>query len=79
MDNYFPLNRSVQYHEVSTVIKPIVLYLVICLACGIVNAIFRHVPVLGWVLRILTTLIGIYCLIGIILSVLKFVGAYYGD
>lgn len=60
---YFPLNRRICPGDTGALIVTIVLYLVICGVAGVLRW------VVGWVIRILCWLIGVYCLAGIVLAI----------
>lgn len=60
---YFPLNRRIFPGDTGALIVTIVLYLVICGVAGVLRW------VVGWVIRILCWLIGVYCLAGIVLAI----------
>ena len=53
----------------STIVMFIVLYLVICGVAGVLRWVVGWLPVVGWVIRILCWLIGVYCLAGIVLAI----------
>ena len=60
---YFPLNRRICPGDTGALLVTIVLYLVICGVAGVLRW------VVGWVIRILCWLIGVYCLAGIVLAI----------
>lgn len=60
---YFPLNRRICPGDTGALIVTIVLYLVICGVAGVLRW------VVGWLIRILCWLIGVYCLAGIVLAI----------
>ena len=59
---YFPLNRRIFPGDTGALIVTIVLYLVICGVAGVLRWVVGWLPVVGWVIRILGWLIGVYCL-----------------
>lgn len=52
----------------------VVLYLIADLVCGIVIGVLGKIPVLGVVFSIIGWLAGLYFLIGIVLTILAFLG-----
>ena len=50
----------------------IIIYLVIDLVCGFARGLLSHIPVVNILTGILGTLLGLYGLIGIVLSILVF-------
>lgn len=59
--------------EVKPFIISLVIYALIDIVCGIIIGILAKIPILGIIFSLLGTLIGLYALIGIILSILVFV------
>lgn len=72
MLQYFPLNANVRPRELGTLLLCIVIYLVISGVVGLASGLLHWIPVLGWVIGILRWLVGVYCLAGIILAVLRY-------
>lgn len=72
MYSYFPLNHRVQPREFGSLLLCVIVYLVISGVAGLASGLLRWIPVLGWVVGILSWLIGVYCLIGIILAILRY-------
>jgi len=69
---YFPLSASVQPGHAVSLFLSLVIYLAACAIMGILQAILGWIPVVGAILRLIFSLIGLYCVAGIVLSVLKF-------
>lgn len=78
---FFPINKRVQKGNVSSLVITIIIYIVLPVVLGIVtgliNLILGGIPVIGdlitWLLGAISSLIGLYCLIGIILAVVDYV------
>lgn len=70
--HYFPLSASVQPGDVGSLILSMVIYVVTCAILRVLNIVLGWVPVAGILLQILFGLLGLYCVGGMILSVLKF-------
>ncbi|MBR6796617.1 MAG: hypothetical protein IKM53_04620 [Clostridia bacterium] len=63
---------SFKAKELVPFIITIVIYLVIDLVCGFAIGLLSHIPVVNILTGILGTLLGLYGLIGIVLSILVF-------
>ena len=51
----------------------IVIYVLIDFVCGLVIGFLSNIPLLGMILSIVGSVVGIYALVGIILSILVFI------
>lgn len=69
---YFPLSESVKSGDVVSLIVSIVIYVVACAVLGFLSKVLGWIFLVGFLLKLLFSLIGIYCCVGVILSVLKF-------
>lgn len=69
---YFPLSDSVHGGDVVSLIISIVIYVVACAVLGVLQAVFGWIPLVGFLLKLIFSLLGLYCCAGIVLSVLKF-------
>lgn len=65
---FFPLSFKGKTN--SDLIISILLYILIDVLAGVVIAVTSAVPVLGWIVRIVLGLAGLYALIGIVLAIL---------
>ncbi len=78
---FFPINNRVKKGNVGSLVVTIIIYIVLPVVLGIVTGlidlILGGIPVIGalvtWVLGVVSSLIGLYCLIGIILAVVDYV------
>lgn len=70
---YFPLNKYTRPGNVVSLVVTIVLYVVIAAILGCVVGFLGGIPILGIIFRIISTLIWIYEVIGIVLSVFTFI------
>ncbi len=59
-------------NDVANLIIGIIIYVVIGAIAPVVLGILGFLPVIGWILGIVASLVGIYCLAGIIIEVLVF-------
>ena len=69
---YFPLSASVRPGDVGSLILSMVIYVVACAVLGILQAVLGWIPLVGVLLKMVFGLMGLYCVGGMILSVLKF-------
>ena len=69
---YFPLSSSVQPGQMKTLVISLVIYLVACAVMGILQTILGWIPIVGALIRLVLSLLGLYCVAGMVLSVLKF-------
>lgn len=70
---YFPLSNSVEPGNARQFVLALAIYLVACGVLGILNAILGWIPLVGWLLDVIFSLAGIYCVVGLVLSIVKFV------
>ena len=70
---YFPLSKGVKADNVNELVKAIVIYVVAAVVFGFVLGLLAKIPLVGFIFSLIGTLIGIYALAGIIISVLIFV------
>lgn len=69
---FFPLSVHVLPDVPKTLIFSIVIYLIICAVLGVLQSILGWIPIVGWIADVVCSLLGLYCVGGIILSVLKY-------
>jgi len=69
---FFPL--SVRGADVKALVISIVIYVVVAFVAGLVLGLLGAIPLLGWVFRIISWLLDLYCLVGIVIAVLHFLG-----
>ena len=67
----FPFSFGAKKDVVALVVN-ILIYLVAGAVVGVVLGLLGRIPVLGLLFRLLSGLVGLYCLVGIVLSVLDF-------
>lgn len=68
---FFP--HAFKATELKPFIISLVIYVLIDIVCGFVIGILAKIPLLGIIFSILGTVIGLYALVGIILSILVFI------
>lgn len=69
---YFPLSDSVHPGDLKSVVISVLIYLAACAVMGILQAILGWIPIVGGLIRLVLSVLGLYCAAGIILSVLKY-------
>ncbi len=67
----FPLSFSL-VKDVASLIIGIIIYVVVGAVAPIVLGILGFIPIIGWILSIVTALLGIYCLAGIVILCLVY-------
>ena len=71
LQKLFPI--SFKSTELNAFIKALIIYIVADLICGIVIGLLAKIPLIGIIFSLLGSIIGLYALVGIILSILVFV------
>lgn len=69
---YFPLSNKVKKGDIVSLVIAIVLYVVIAAVLGLILGFIGTIPIVGIITAIINTLIWIYEVIGIVLSVIAF-------
>lgn len=72
LEKLFPFSKSIDKNQVMTLVIAIVIYVIAGAVGGLLIALLMNVPILGFLFGIVGTLIGLYCLGGIIFSIAKF-------
>ena len=67
----FPLSFKVK--DSNDCVISVIIYLVVSILFGAVVAILDFIPVINVLLGVLGSLVGVYCVAGIILSILKLI------
>lgn len=68
---FFP--NAFKAKELSTFIVALVIYVLIDVVCGFAIGLLAKIPVLGIIFSLLGSIVGLYALVGIVLSILVFV------
>lgn len=71
LKKFFP--HAFKATELVAFIVTLIIYVLVDVVCGFVIGLLASIPLIGIIFSILGTVIGLYALIGIILSVLVFV------
>lgn len=69
---YFPLSGSVQPGDVKSLITSLIIYLIACAVLGALQTILGWIPLAGVLVRIVCSILGLYGVAGMVLSVVKF-------
>ncbi len=72
LKQYFPIMSK--KNDVMSLVIAIVVYVAVGAVIGAVVGLLSWIPVVGLILRIVTILVDVYCLAGIILAVLAYIG-----
>jgi uncharacterized Tic20 family protein len=70
---YFPLNNKVEKGNVASLVIAIVIYLIAPSIAGIIVGLLSFIPLVGSILGLVSSLFGIYCLVGLIFAIIKYV------
>lgn len=71
LKKFFP--QAFKSKELNSFIISLIIYVLIDVICGFVIGLLAKIPLIGIIFSILGSIVGLYALIGIILSVLVFV------
>ena len=70
--HYFPLSSSVTPSDTKSLVISILIYVAACAVLRVLGVVLGWIPLVGWLLGIVFSLIGLYCVAGIVLSVLQY-------
>ena len=71
LKNIFPLSFRLA-DTVANLIIGILIYIVVSVVVGAVIGVLAWIPLIGWLLSLVGSLVGLYCLAGIVIEVLLF-------
>lgn len=71
LKKFFP--HAFKATEVKAFIISLVIYCLIDIVCGFVIGLLAKIPVLGIIFSLIGSLVGLYALVGVVLSILVFV------
>ena len=69
---YFPLSAAVEPGNARQFVITLAIYLVACAVLGVLTAILGWIPLVGRLLDLVFSLMGIYCVVGLVLSIYQF-------
>ena len=70
--HYFPLSANVEPGNVRQFVITLAIHLVACAVLGVLTAILGWIPLVGRLLDLIFSLMGIYCVVGLVLSIYQF-------
>ena len=73
IEPFFPLNAGIQPGDLKSLLVPSVIYVAACLVLRILGWALGWVPLVGGLLNLVFSLVGLYCAIGFILAVIRYV------
>ncbi len=71
----WPTPYKIKKGNLASFLIQLIVFLVICAVVGVLIGVLRGIPIVGIIFAIAGSLMGLYSLIGIILCILKFIGA----
>ena len=71
MLKFFPISARAKKDVVGLIVS-ILLYIVVSAVLGFVFSLLSAIPLVGWIIGIIGSLVGLYCFIGIVVSILVF-------
>lgn len=71
MDKFFPLNATVKPGNTGSFIANLIVYVIAAVILGVIGFFIGFVPIIRTVYGIVAGLLGLYILVGIVLSALK--------
>ncbi len=71
----WPTPFKIKEKDIASFIIQLVIFLVICAVIGWLISILAGIPIIGIIFSLLGAIVEIYSLVGIVLCVLKFIGA----
>lgn len=70
--SFFPFSNSVQPGDIKSLLLSIVIYVVADIVVGILSSILGKIPLINILTGIAAALVGLYLLVGVVLSIIKF-------
>ena len=70
---YFPLSAAVEPGHGRQFVITLAIYLVACAILGVLTSVLGWIPLVGWLLELVFSVLGLYCVAGIVLAILRFV------
>ena len=70
---YFPLSASVKGKDAGSFVVSVIIYLVASAVLGTLTTILGWIPLVGSLLDFVFSILGMYCVVGIVLSIYQFV------
>ena len=68
----WPLSFKVKEKDVTSLVVQLIVLIVVCAVAGVAIGLLVWIPIIGWIIGIVGSLVGLYCVIGIVLCILQF-------
>lgn len=68
---FFPLSASVSPGSKQRLIITVLIYLAACAVLRVLSVVLGWIPLVGWLLDLVFSLAGLYCVVGIVLAILR--------
>jgi len=72
IEPFFPLNAGIMPGDLKSLLIPSVIYVAACMVLRVLGWAIGWVPLVGWLLNVVFSLIGLYCVAGLILAVIRY-------
>ena len=69
---FFPLSAIVAPGNVKRLVLALLIYLAACGVMQVLCAVLGWIPLVGWLLELVFSLAGIYCVAGLVLAIVRF-------
>lgn len=70
---FFPLSTMVHAGDIKALVISVGIYLVVAGGMGLLDKFLRWLPLVGRLLHLVFSLVGIYCVAGVVLAIWQFV------
>ena len=70
----WPFSFKVKEKDVTSLIVQLIVLIVVCAIAVVAIGILAKLPIIGWIVGIVGSLVGLYCLVGIVLCILQYCG-----
>lgn len=71
---FFPLSAIVEPGNAKRLVLALLIYLAACGVMQVLCAVLGWIPLVGWLLELVFSLMGIYCVAGLVLAIVRFCG-----
>ena len=68
----WPTPFKVKSKDIGSLLVQLIIFVLVCVVASVLIAILSHLPIIGWIIGIVGGLIDLYCVVGVVLAVLKF-------
>lgn len=70
---FFPLSAMVHAGDVKALVISLVIYLAVTGGMGLLDKFLHWLPLAGKLLHVIFSLVGIYCVVGVVMAIWQFV------